>query len=165
MARRRKTAKYCKPKTVFRLLDLEQVEKGGVESACDSEFRGIIPSCGRRVHWLVLLGATFGVQPVSCASVPVLLGTEGSASVPHQCALGRSAATCFRSCRRGAPEPELAAGIRRVKGAKRLGVRIGNWLTVDQTGTLLEKASLPESSKNCNGPLKIRLLARPHVHC
>ena len=31
----------------------------------------------------------------------------------------------------------MAAGIRRVKGAKRLGVRIGNWLTVDQSRTLL----------------------------
>lgn len=30
----------------------------------------------------------------------------------------------------GLLSPELAAGIGRVKGAKRLGVRIGNWLTV-----------------------------------
>jgi site-specific recombinase XerD len=37
----------------------------------------------------------------------------------------------------GLLSPELAAGIRRVKGAKRLGVRIGNWLTVDQSKTLL----------------------------
>ena len=37
----------------------------------------------------------------------------------------------------GLLSPELAAGIRRVKGAKRLGVRIGNWLTIDQSRTLL----------------------------
>jgi len=37
----------------------------------------------------------------------------------------------------GLLSPELAAGIGRVKGAKRLGVRIGNWLTVDQSKTLL----------------------------
>ena len=37
----------------------------------------------------------------------------------------------------GLLSPELAAGIGRVKGAKRLGVRIGNWLTVDQSRTLL----------------------------
>src|SRR5437773_11825168 len=30
----------------------------------------------------------------------------------------------------GLLSPDLAAGIRRVKGAKRLGMRIGNWLTV-----------------------------------
>src|ERR1700716_3364595 len=37
----------------------------------------------------------------------------------------------------GLLSPELAAGIARVKGAKRLGVRIGNWLTVEQSRTLL----------------------------
>jgi site-specific recombinase XerD len=37
----------------------------------------------------------------------------------------------------GLLSPDLAAGSRRVKGAKRLGVRIGNWLTVDQSMTLL----------------------------
>src|SRR5499425_268567 len=40
----------------------------------------------------------------------------------------------------GLLSPELAAGIRRVKGAKRLGVRIGNWLTVDQSRTLLRES-------------------------
>ena len=35
---------------------------------------------------------------------------------------------------------ELAAGIRRVKGAKQLGARMGNWLTHDQARLLLEKA-------------------------
>ena len=34
--------------------------------------------------------------------------------------------------------PELAAGIRRVKGAKRVGVRLGNWLTVEQSRSLLQ---------------------------
>jgi len=37
----------------------------------------------------------------------------------------------------GLLSPELAAGIRRVKGAKRLGTRIGNWLTADQYRSLL----------------------------
>ena len=32
----------------------------------------------------------------------------------------------------GLLNPDLAAGIRRVKGAKRLGMRLGNWLTIDQ---------------------------------
>src|SRR3970282_6739 len=34
--------------------------------------------------------------------------------------------------------PELAAGIRRVKGVRRLGVRLGNWLTPEQGRRLLE---------------------------
>jgi site-specific recombinase XerD len=39
----------------------------------------------------------------------------------------------------GLLSPDLAAGIHRVKGAKRLGVRIGNWLTLDQAKTLLKR--------------------------
>ena len=37
----------------------------------------------------------------------------------------------------GLLSPDLAAGIRRVKGAKRLGVRVGNWLTAEQGKRLL----------------------------
>jgi integrase len=35
--------------------------------------------------------------------------------------------------------PDLAAGIRRVKGARKLGVRVGNWLTAEQGKRLLEE--------------------------
>jgi integrase len=36
----------------------------------------------------------------------------------------------------GLLSPELAAGVRRVKGVRRIGVRIGNWLTAEQTKRL-----------------------------
>ena len=36
----------------------------------------------------------------------------------------------------GLLSPELAAGIRRVKGAKKLGMRLGNWLTAEQARAL-----------------------------
>ncbi len=36
----------------------------------------------------------------------------------------------------GLLSPELAAGIRRVKGAKKLGVRLGNWLTAEEARCL-----------------------------
>jgi site-specific recombinase XerD len=38
----------------------------------------------------------------------------------------------------GVLSPELAAGIRRVKGAKKLGMRLGNWLTVTEARNLLQ---------------------------
>ena len=37
----------------------------------------------------------------------------------------------------GLLNPDLAAGIRRVKGAKRFGMRLGNWLTIEQAKKLL----------------------------
>jgi site-specific recombinase XerD len=36
----------------------------------------------------------------------------------------------------GLLSPDLGAGIRRVKGPKSLGIRLGNWLTADQAKTL-----------------------------
>ena len=38
----------------------------------------------------------------------------------------------------GLLSPELAAGIRRVKGVRRLGVRLGNWLSPEHGRRLLE---------------------------
>src|SRR5437870_3394348 len=42
----------------------------------------------------------------------------------------------------GLLSPELAAGIRRVKGARKLGVRLGNWLTADEAKALLDSADV-----------------------
>lgn len=36
----------------------------------------------------------------------------------------------------GLLSPDLAAGIRRVKGVKKIGVRLGNWLTTEQSQRL-----------------------------
>ena len=47
----------------------------------------------------------------------------------------------------GLLSPELAAGISRVKGAKRLGERIGNWLTAEQGKNLLN-GSCPDTLRS-----------------
>jgi site-specific recombinase XerD len=43
----------------------------------------------------------------------------------------------YQAADTGLLSPELAAGIRRVRGAKKVGVRLGNWLTTDQAKALL----------------------------
>jgi hypothetical protein len=52
----------------------------------------------------------------------------------------------------GLLSPELAAGIRRVKGVRRLGVRLGNWLTVEQGRRLVEGAASPRCVKSATMP-------------
>jgi integrase len=47
----------------------------------------------------------------------------------------------------GLLSPELAAGIRRVKGVRRLGVRVGNWLTAEEGKRLLGSAG-PDSLRS-----------------
>ncbi len=44
----------------------------------------------------------------------------------------------FEAADAGLLSPEVAAGIRRMKGVRRLGVRLGNWLTPEQGRRLLE---------------------------
>jgi site-specific recombinase XerD len=55
----------------------------------------------------------------------------------------------------GLLSPELAAGIRRVKGAKKLGVRLGNWLTAKEARTFWQ---LP-STKTLKGKRNRALLS------
>jgi hypothetical protein len=54
----------------------------------------------------------------------------------------------------GLLSPELAAGIRRVKGVRRIGVRLGNWLTPEQGRRLLDCATpstARQLSRSSNG--------------
>jgi integrase len=46
----------------------------------------------------------------------------------------------FEAADSGLLSPEMAAGIRRVKGVRRIGVRLGNWLSVEQSKRLLVSA-------------------------
>jgi integrase len=47
----------------------------------------------------------------------------------------------FEAADSGPLSPELAAGIRRFKGVRRIGVRVGNWLSIEQSRRLLSSAS------------------------
>ena len=51
----------------------------------------------------------------------------------------------FEAADNGLLEPEIAAGIARVKSAKTKGVRVGNWLSLSQAQTLL---SAPDTTTN-----------------
>src|SRR5260221_4131284 len=57
----------------------------------------------------------------------------------------------------GLLSPELAAGIRRVKGVRRLGVRLGNWLTPEQGRRLLECAA-PSSARELRDHAMVAML-------
>jgi hypothetical protein len=57
------------------------------------------------------------------------------ATINLRLAAGRRVA--YEAADAGLFSPELAAGIRRVKGVRRLGVRLGNWLTPEEGRPLL----------------------------
>jgi integrase len=57
----------------------------------------------------------------------------------------------------GLLSPELAAGIRRVKGVRRIGVRLGNWLTPEQSRRLIECAT-PTSRRELRDQAMVAML-------
>ena len=57
----------------------------------------------------------------------------------------------------GLLSPELAAGIRRVKGVRRIGVRLGNWLTPEQGRRLLE-ATTPSNPRQLRDQAMVAML-------
>ena len=57
----------------------------------------------------------------------------------------------------GLLSPDLAAGIRRVKGVRRIGVRLGNWLTPEQGRRLLESAA-PLSARELRDHAMVAML-------
>lgn len=50
--------------------------------------------------------------------------------------LGAVRRLAYEAADSGLLSPDLAAGIRRVSGAKKLGVRLGNWLTAEEARAL-----------------------------
>jgi hypothetical protein len=54
----------------------------------------------------------------------------------------------YEACDSGLLSPELGAGIRRVKGVRRLGVRVGNWLTPAQANSWWSGRTQPRYAEN-----------------
>src|SRR5712664_1393239 len=137
MGRRKKTSKRSRAKTILRLPDLEQSKNAVLNSlAAASSQESYGHAIDEFIGWYcseprlafnrsVVLRYRFFLEQKNLA--PSTINVRLAAV--RRLAL-EAADTVLLSL-------ELAAGFGRVKGAKRLGVRIGNWLTVEQSKTLL----------------------------
>jgi integrase len=67
----------------------------------------------------------------------IQLEQRGYAPAPINLRLAAIRRLAYEAADAGLLSPELAAGIRRVKGVRRIGVRLGNWLTPEQGRRLL----------------------------
>lgn len=144
MARRQKTTKRHKPKTILRFPDLEQSKNAVVNSlAAASSQESYGHAIDEFIGWYcseprpafnrtVVLRYRFSLEQKNLAPSTINVRLAAVRRLAYE------ASDC------GLLSPELAAGIRRVKGAKRLGTRIGNWLTADQCRLLL-RAPFPET--------------------
>src|ERR1700724_3472396 len=136
----RKKSKRSKPKTILRLPDLEQSKNAVLHSlsaASSQESYG--HAIDEFIAWYcseprlafnrsVVLRYRFFLEQMNLAPSTINVRLAAVRRLAHE------------ATDTGLLSPDLAAGIGRVKGAKRLGVRIRNWLTVDQSKTLLKRS-------------------------
>src|SRR5450759_2710186 len=133
MARKQNIAKRPKPKTVLRLPDLEQSKNAVLNSLAAASSQ---ESYGHAIDEFI---GWYCSEPRLAFSRTVVLRyrffLEQNSLAPSTINVRLAAVRrlAYEAADTGLLSPELAAGIRRVKGAKRLGVRVGNWLTIDQS--------------------------------
>src|SRR4030081_3459149 len=133
----RKTSKRSKAKTMLRLADLEQSKNAALHSlgaassqesyghAIDEFIRWYCSEPRLAFNRTVVLRYRFFLEQKNL----------GPSTINVRLAAVRRLA--YEASDTGLLSPDLAAGIRRVKGAKRLGIRLGNWLTSKQGRELL----------------------------
>jgi site-specific recombinase XerD len=135
---RPKNSKHAKPKMVLRLPDLEQSKRAVLNSLAAASSQ---ESYGHAIDEFI---AWYCSEPrLSFNRTVVLryrffLEQRNLAPSTINVRLAAVRRLAYEAADTGLLSPDLAAGIRRVKGAKRLGVRIGNWLTIEQARSLLQ---------------------------
>ena len=124
------------PKTILRLPDLDHAKAAVLNSlTCHDAQRGYRHAIDEFVDW-------YCSEPRLAFNKTVVLRyrihRESRKLAPGtiNLRLGAVRRLAYEAADCGLLSPDLAAGIRRVKGVKKLGVRLGNWLTSEQSQTL-----------------------------
>jgi integrase len=133
MAKKRKST----PKTVLRLLDLEQSKSAVLNSlTSQSSQRAYDHAIREFIEWYCSEPRlAFNKTVVTRYRISLEQAQYAPSTINLRLAAIRRLAYEAADC--GLLSPDLAAGIRRVKGVKKHGMRIGNWLTADQGRQLL----------------------------
>lgn len=133
MARKHPSRKVrAVPKTVLRLPDLDQAKSAVLNSLSSHDAqRGYRHAIDEFIEW-------YCSEPRLSFSKTVVLRyrmhLESRKLAPGtiNLRLGAVRRLTYEASDCGLLSPDLAAGIRRVKGVKKLGVRLGSWLTAEQ---------------------------------
>jgi len=165
MASRQKTVKRHKPKTILRFPDLEHSKNAVVNSLAAASSQ---ESYGHAIDEFI---GWYCSEPRLAFNRTVVLRyrffleQKNLAPSTINVRLAAVRRLAYEASDSGLVSPELAAGIRRVKGAKRLGTRIGNWLDIGSMPFTPSRAVSGYSARkagpgNSCGSLRVRSAAR-----
>jgi integrase len=126
------------PKSVLKLPDLEQSKSAVLNSLPSvSSQRSYDHAIREFIEWYCSEPRlAFNKTVVTRYRISLEQAHYASSTINLRLAAVRRLA--YEAADAGLLSPDLAAGIRRVKGAKKHGVRTGNWLTAEQWKTLLQ---------------------------
>jgi hypothetical protein len=134
--KQRRNAKGRVAKSVLRLPDLAVAKSAVLSSlSCTDAQRGYRHAIDEFVDW-------YCSEPRLSFSTTVVVRYRMHLESRHLAAgtinlrLGAVRRLAYEAADCGLLGGDLAAGIRRVKGVKKLGVRLGNWLSAEQGATL-----------------------------
>jgi site-specific recombinase XerC len=139
MAPRQKKTPHSTPKTILRLLDLEQSKNAVLNLLASASSQ---ESYRRAMEEFITWYSSEPRRSFNRAVVlhyRFFLEQKGLAPSTINVLLAAVRRLAYEAADSGLLSPDLAAGIRRVKGAKRLGVRVGNWLTAEQAQALMQR--------------------------
>ena len=132
MTRKRRRKQLIRPKSILKLPDLEAAKSAVLNSlSCPDAQRGYRHAIDEFVEW-------YCSEPRSSFSKTVVVRYRMHLESRHlapgtiNLRLGAIRRLAYEAADCGLLSADLAAGIRRVKGVKKLGVRLGNWLSAEQ---------------------------------
>jgi site-specific recombinase XerD len=140
MAKSPKTKRKKPPKTVLKLPDLEQSKSAELSSlASASSQRSYNHAIREFIEWYCS-EPRLAFNKTVVTRYRITLEQKHYAPSTINLRLAAVRRLAYEASDSRLLSPDLAAGIRRVKGVRRLGVRIGNWLTAEEGRRLLSGA-------------------------
>jgi len=130
------TVKAKKPKTKLGLPDLDHSKSAVLESLRSPESKQRYQhAIDEFIQWYCS-ERRLSFSKVVVTRFRIALENRGLAAGSINGRLAAVRRLAYEAADAGLLSPELAAGIRRVKGVKKLGVRLGNWLTAEEARRL-----------------------------
>src|SRR5271156_4071863 len=139
-----KNQRKCKrnPKTVLKLPDLEQSKSAALNSLTSQSSQRTYDHAIREFIEWYCSEPRLAFNKTVVTRYRISLEQRHYASTTINLRLAAVRRLAYEAADSGLLSADLAAGIRRVKGAKRLGMPVGNWLSAAQGKRLLRTADI-----------------------
>src|SRR5882757_5081442 len=146
-------------KSILRLPDLELAKEAVINSlSCPDAQRGYRHAIDEFVDWYCS-ESRLSFSKTVVVRYRMHLESRHLAPGTINLRLGAVRRLAYEAAECGLLSADLAAGIRRVKGVKKLGARLGNWLTAEQGHAFWQAPDKERLKGKCDRALLAFLLA------